>query len=291
MISIIISSVSADMLSAVNKNIAETIGVPYEVISIDNANAAKGLCEIYNSGASKAQYSILCFMHEDIKMITTNWGVKVAEIMRDETIGLLGVAGSSYKALTPSGWACPGIEATTNKVNIIQRYKYAEGGTKKEYFNSDNEQLSRVASIDGVWMCTRKSITDSVKFDEHTLPLFHGYDIDFSLQVAIKHRVMVTFDILLDHFSEGNYSTDWLKSAMQISLKHQQYLPLNVSNLAAKALARGEKMACKALLKMLSAEKYSALAKTGVLWKFKLYRVLGFWEFLSFNFKTLIGRY
>ncbi|WP_316798853.1 glycosyltransferase [Pedobacter frigidisoli] len=291
MISIIISSVNAKMLSAVKKNIADTIGVPYEVISFDNASGKRGLCEIYNSGVSKARYDLLCFMHEDVEILTTNWGDEVAEIMGDETIGLLGVAGSSYKSLTPGGWACPGIEAKTNKVNIIQRYKYSEGGTKKEYFNSENEQLSQVATIDGVWMCTRKSITDSVKFDEQTLPLFHGYDVDISLQVAKEHKVVVTFNILLDHFSEGNYSTDWLKSAMQISLKHQQCLPLNISGLDAKASSRGEKMACRALLKMLSAEKYSAWAKVSVLWNFKLYRVLGFGGFLSFNFKILIGRY
>ena len=291
MISIIISSVNAEMLLAVKKNIADTIGVPYEVISFDNASGKRGLCEIYNSGASKARYDLLCFMHEDVEILTTNWGDKVAEIMGDETIGLLGVAGSNYKSLTPSGWACPGIEAETNKVNIIQRYKYAEGGTKKEYFNSENERLAQVASIDGVWMCTRKSVTDSVKFDEQTLPLFHGYDVDFSLQVAAKYKVAVTFDILLDHFSEGNYSKDWLKSALQISQKYKDVLPLDVSGLDAKAVARGEKMACKVLLKMLSLENYSAAAKINVLWKCRLYRVLGILQFASFNFKILIGRY
>ncbi|RNL49619.1 glycosyltransferase [Pedobacter jejuensis] len=291
MISIIIASVNGLQLENVKKNIADTIGVPYELFSFDNIDGTKGLCELYNSGAAKAKYNILCFMHEDVELLTSNWGAKVCEIMHDETIGLLGVAGSTYKALTPSGCAFAGNEAKTNKVNIIQRYKYNTGVTKKEYFNSENEQLTQVACIDGVWMCARKSITTANKFDENTLPLFHGYDIDFSLQVARKHKVMVTFDILIDHFSEGNYSADWLKSAIQISLKHQQQLPLNVANLDAIEVARGEKMACKALLKMLSAENYNALAKTGVFWKCRLYRVLGFPRFLLFNLKIIIGRY
>jgi len=74
MISIIICSVNTAFLEQVNKNITATIGVPYELLAWDNRDAKKGICEVYNWMASKAQYAYLCFVHEDILFETENWG-------------------------------------------------------------------------------------------------------------------------------------------------------------------------------------------------------------------------
>ena len=61
MLSIIISSYQDKFYSALEQNIAETIGIPHEIIKIDNPNLM-GICEAYNKGAllSKYDYHLLC---------------------------------------------------------------------------------------------------------------------------------------------------------------------------------------------------------------------------------------
>lgn len=73
MISIIICSKNKDLLKDVSANIELTIGVPYEIIAIENNKGEFGICKAYNDGASKAKYDIFCFMHEDISFETQNW--------------------------------------------------------------------------------------------------------------------------------------------------------------------------------------------------------------------------
>ena len=75
MISVIISSAKKELVTQVTKNITDTIAVEFEIIAFDNSNGEKGICEIYNQGIKKARYDVLCFMHEDIAMITPGWGL------------------------------------------------------------------------------------------------------------------------------------------------------------------------------------------------------------------------
>ncbi len=132
MLSIIISSADSLMLENVSKNIDDTVGVPYEILAFPNSGAnSEGICAVYNKGIKKAKYDILCFCHEDLVFRTRNWGKIVADIFEwegeDRNIGLLGVVGSTYKALTPSGWdanAASGQGIAFDYANIIQSYKY-----------------------------------------------------------------------------------------------------------------------------------------------------------------------
>jgi glycosyltransferase involved in cell wall biosynthesis len=184
MISIIISFSNPEYLSAVKKNIDETVGIPYEILAVPNGDGKRGICEVYNAAGALAKYDVLCFMHEDVILHTPDWGKKVVEIMNDPEIGLLGVAGSKYKSLIPCGWSCPGITTPWHKANFIQRFKFADIPTQHFVYNTDAEDLSEVATLDGVWMCTKKGVFNAFKFDERLLTGFHGYDLDYALQVG-----------------------------------------------------------------------------------------------------------
>ena len=55
-------------------------------------------------------------------------------------------------------------------------------------------------------MLTKKEVFTYCRFDDILLTHFHGYDIDFSLQVFFQSfRVIVDRGILLAHYSNGNY--------------------------------------------------------------------------------------
>src|SRR5215467_10902842 len=195
MISIIICSANSALLDTVKKNIADSIGVPFEVIAIDNSKNEFGICRAYNRGAAKAKFPVLCFMHEDIFIETKNWGNLVCKHLNYDNAGLIGVAGGDAKSMVPSSWSIPMI---SNEINVYQHYK-AGLQTSKLVMETSGDIVGtkkKVVALDGMWLCTKKEIFDQFKFDEITYGGFHGYDIDFSLQVNTKYDVFVIFDIL-----------------------------------------------------------------------------------------------
>jgi len=227
MISVIICSVDPSRLAKVGDNIEKTIGVPYELISVDNSSGRYGLCAAYNQGGRQAKYPLLCFMHEDIAFETRDWGRLVNRHFEEPEVGLLGVAGGDARALVPCSWSVP---IGCKQINLIQHYKYLKGISEHvlETDPSGYADKKRVVALDGVWLCTRKEIFDRIKFDDSTFPGFHGYDIDYSLQVSREFGVYVVFDILIHHYSEGRPDRSWLKSAMRLSNKWKKQLPVSV---------------------------------------------------------------
>lgn len=266
MISIIIASAKVDLLTAVIENINQTIGIPYEILSVENADGKKGICQIYNEGIVKARYDVLCFMHEDIRFDTQDWGRIVTGIFTDnKNIGLLGIAGGKYKALSPSSWFS--WLDQYNRFNMVQRYKFSDTETKVVYVNPDNEKLAYVSGLDGVWLCTHKRVTDQVRFDEKLLKGFHGYDVDFSLSVGENWEVAVTYDVLLEHFSEGNYDRNWIESTLLVHEKWKATIPKCIGSISKADALECEKKAFLFLVDQMHLMGYSRTNMWRVLWK------------------------
>lgn len=260
MISIIISSVNERLLTAVKLNIAATIGaIPYEVIAIENSNGAKGICEVYNLGVQQAKYQLLCFMHEDIQIYTEKWGKIVQDIFEENSkLGLIGVAGSQYKSLSPSGWSCYELRVPDiHFFNIIQNYKFSGQEKSIDHLNPSNTKLARVACLDGVWLCCRKEAALAYPFDEKLLKGFHAYDLDFCLGVNQHYEVAVTFDVLIEHFSDGNFDDKWLRENLKMHAKWSHLLPLNLTGIPQHQLMAGEVHAFRSVLKKMFRSGFS----------------------------------
>lgn len=265
MISIIISSANPSLLADISKNIRDTISVPYEIISFNNGDGKKGICEVYNEGAEMAKYDILCFMHEDIEIRTLKWGeVLISLFKNNEQLGLVGVAGNGYLPLSPSRWGGVGID--TDYININQSFKFENKRQRLIYRNPNNEKLSDVAFVDGVWLCTTKGIISEFKFDELTFKGFHGYDIDFSLSVGTKYKVAVTYDIFINHFSEGRYDKKWLEENLKLNNKWSYSLPRNIEKLTQKEIIKVEKATFKHFVDQLIRFKLPISLALKVLW-------------------------
>jgi hypothetical protein len=222
MISVIICSVNPIQLQEVSQNISETIGLPYELISIDNRNGKRGICSIYNEAAFSAKFNLLCFVHEDVKFHTQNWGNVIKEIFTDLEIRLIGVSGSVYKSAKPGSWVS--CDKKYYRVNTLQHQQNSDN-VEQVSLNPYQVKLSEVAVIDGVFMVTTKNIWNQCRFDEESLNGFHGYDLDFSLQLGMLGKVMVTHEIFLEHFSSGNFNSAWLKDTETLHEKWKQTLP------------------------------------------------------------------
>src|SRR5688572_480816 len=119
MISVIICSASSLLLNNIKKNIKDTIGVPFEILAYENSKVQRGISQIYNQGVTEANYEILCFVHEDVVFDSVGWGEEVLTAFNlNHKLGLLGVAGSSYKSLAPSGWQSSDVPQKINFINL-----------------------------------------------------------------------------------------------------------------------------------------------------------------------------
>ncbi|SDK80845.1 Glycosyltransferase like family protein [Pedobacter sp. ok626] len=249
MITIIVSSAKRQFLEHLRRNIEATIGTPYELIAIENSKGEMGICHVYNQGVSRAKYEVLCFMHEDLEIKTNNWGLKVLSAFDNHLdLGVLGVAGCAYKSFAPSGWDADGNEGGVKAINYIQNFKSKTKEGTKVYFNSTGEDIVEVACLDGMWLCTRKAIAVNHRFDDTLLKGFHGYDVDFCLNVGQTHQVAVTFEILMEHFSEGSFSKEWLLEILKVHQKWQHILPISKVALSDVQQLQFEKRAYKRLI-------------------------------------------
>lgn len=227
MISVIICSLNPELLSDISENIKQTIGVPFEIIAINNSNGEYGICKAYNTGASKAIYDILCFTHEDVFFETKNWGLNVIHHLKDPSVGLIGVVGGDTLCKIPSYYA---TETYGMEMNIIVNEKFKgklpEKHTKTTEPNN-NSVIKAVLIVDGVWMCTRRDVYEKFKFDAHTFSGFHAYDFDFSLQVFSAYKVCVVFDILMQHYSVGTPDHTYINQHLKLCEKWKNKLPVS----------------------------------------------------------------
>ncbi|WP_297985039.1 glycosyltransferase [uncultured Chryseobacterium sp.] len=204
MISIIISSYQPTFFAALEKNIAETIGVPYEIVQIYNPGTM-GICEAYNKGAAKANFEQLLFLHEDVLFETQNWGAILCNQMQQGNVGVIGVAGCSYVPNVPFAWwdlfpASFKNLKQYNKNRLVSQFSLKDDKT--------------VMALDGVFLACRKEIWRKFPFNEK-ISGFHGYDIDFSVRVAYDYDNIVTSKIIISHFSMGNMDEKWLRSLIE----------------------------------------------------------------------------
>lgn len=210
MLSIIISSYQTNFFTALEKNIAETCGIEYEIIKIDNPGKM-GICQAYNMGAAQAQYDNLLFIHEDILFETENWGKILLNLLQKNNVGCIGVAGADYIPNTP----CPWWAVINHYYSHINHYNIQE--KEKHEYTFNNENLEKpVKFIDGVFVACKKEVWNKFKFDER-LTSFHAYDISFSLNLNYNnYQNIISNLITITHFSPGNLSLDWLYSLTQV---------------------------------------------------------------------------
>lgn len=203
MLSIIISSYQPEYFTKVEKNIAETCGIQYEIVKIENPKLM-GICEAYNRGAEKAQYENLLFLHEDVEFVTQNWGGLLIESVNKISCGILGLAGSDYVPNVPFCW-WDNFENTVRNI-----YQFADDKAIRDYNITSDKQ---VFAIDGVFIACKKKIWEEFRFN-NLIKGFHGYDLDFSIRVSEKYSNIVAHNIKLKHFSVGNPNKDWFENIL-----------------------------------------------------------------------------
>lgn len=226
MISIIICSKSPSLFAAVSANINDTIGVPFEIIGIENSDGKYSICKAYNIGAAKAKHDLFCFAHEDILFITQNWGVNVINHLKDESVGLIGTLGGDPVLIVPSVKADGIIKPEANMIFVDPKTNFKTHSTVTES-PANPANIKETTGIDGTLMITRRAVYDEFKYDDVMLTGFHGYDVDYSLQVQTKYKVCVVFDVLLEHYFQGGANKSYVDEMLKLTRKWEKHLPVS----------------------------------------------------------------
>ena len=219
MISVIICSKHEKLSESVRQNINNTIGVPYEIVCINNSRNEYSIFSAYNKGIAESKYPFLCFVHEDVNFQTKNWGNIIKSHLNNSTTGLIGVAGSNTVLSVPSSWS----SSQEKYINIIQSEKHSEHVRLPLEHNDDKQE---VILLDGVFLGANRNIFSKITFDEK-LKGFHGYDLDICLQSAFAgFQNYVVFDVLLEHYSKGFRNKSYFENLIKIYRKWDKYLPV-----------------------------------------------------------------
>jgi hypothetical protein len=214
MISIIICSRTASISDQLTQNINQTIGIPFELVIIDNSDNLYSIFSAYNEGVKRSKFEVLCFMHDDIIFKTNDWGIIVMNRFKSSNLGAIGVAGSPYYAILPGAWWSGGY--------ICQSIY----GEQELAYQPKQDNALPVVVLDGLWFCVRKSLFSMIHFDDTTFSGFHYYDMDISLQIQQKgYELLSVYDISIQH-SSGKLDTIWLTNALLLQKKWENNLPI-----------------------------------------------------------------
>ncbi len=234
MLSVIICSKEPDRLTELRTNILSTIGVENEIVVIDNSANNYSIFQAYNEGIKRSSGEFLCFLHEDIKLHTADWGKILLELFSiRKDVGLIGVAGSKIKTSTPSAWwNCP---QTYRAINILQ---HIDKKTKDHWNYGFNKAEEEVVALDGVFMAALRD--PEIRFNEK-LSGFHNYDLSFCLDyLKAGYKLMVTSNILLEHYSMGKLNQSWYESSLKLHNQYKDCLPQRTGDIPEDAAKRLE---------------------------------------------------
>lgn len=226
MISVIVCSRSERDFEALKNQLRENAGAETEYIRIPNENGHRSIFQAYNEGIRQAKGEWLCFAHEDIRIHTKNWAGRCERhFAEDPALGLLGVVGGCFFPSDGDWRAFPGCR----RGHLLQRVNTLEATPRAVTAPIGGRNFPgrvEVAAIDGLWMVLRADL--GLRFDEDSYRGFDLYDSDLSLQVRqAGAKVCVCGDLLIEHFSYGNFSPSYF-SALEVCLKKWQgLLPLN----------------------------------------------------------------
>jgi len=227
MLSIIVCSRNKTLSKELINNIINTIGVDYEIITIDNSENQHSISSAYNLGVTKSKYQYICFVHEDVYFHSSNWGNKVIAHLQNPNIGIIGLAGAGTVTRVPAAWS--GLLSKSEF--IIQSDRTGKKVTEIFHIPLNYNQSERsVVILDGVFMCMRRELMQKIHFDEK-LNGFHGYDFDISMQSTINGYVNnVIYDIKIEHFSRGKTDKAYYRNLITVFKKWESYLPVFLNN-------------------------------------------------------------
>ena len=159
------------------------------------ARDATSITSAYNGFIDEAgamtDVEALVLLHDDVVLLDRNFVPRVRRVLRDPTVGVVGVVGASGLC-SMSFW-----EGRTTKGRVWD-------GTRSLDFGPPRGDVD---VVDGLLMVLSPVALETVRFDETTFDGFHGYDADYCLSCRRAGLRVVVEPFVLYHKSTGNMAS------------------------------------------------------------------------------------
>lgn len=221
MISFIICSHRPEFLDKCKQSIINSINnvCDYEFVVVEGKKG--GIFRAYDRGAKSAKFPILCFLHEDVELLSYNYWVEpLQSLLSLERTGLVGVAGS--KDFTRDGrWWAP-----NNRLSGAVMHS----NNNQEWFTSYGP-YGEVVMVDGLIFFINKEIYNRLGgYQKTDLKGYHYYDVDLSLRAHWEGYRNYTISLLVRHSSVGEMPPEWSINRQKWLARYYFSLPARVED-------------------------------------------------------------
>lgn len=147
--------------------------------------------------AARQDLEALVLVHQDAEIVEPSFCSIIREALASPDVGLVGCVGA-VGVRSIAWW-----EASVTCASFINRYDDHGGGDLPSFSWTWNEapayaRTGEVETLDGFVLVLAPWVVRNVRFDE-SLGQFHGYDLDYCLQVRAAGRTVVTADFRAIH--------------------------------------------------------------------------------------------
>ncbi|HEX4797078.1 MAG TPA: glycosyltransferase [Humisphaera sp.] len=211
MISVIICSINQARFARAKYMYGQLLaGAQHEIIGIHDAT---GLAEGYIRGAVKSKGEWVIFSHDDVQFGAPDFLQRLMGHM--EQCDVLGIAGT--RRMTDAKWIASGMPYAYGQVATPDP---SDGSISVIIWSVPARRIEHIQALDGVFLCVRRTILDTVQFDANTFKGFHHYDLDFTFRAHLAgHRLVVATDLHAVHDSPGKPDAAWEADAQKFRAK------------------------------------------------------------------------
>jgi GT2 family glycosyltransferase len=216
MISIIICSINPERFGRVCDMYSRALaGVNCQIVAVHDALS---LAEGYNRAIPAATGELLIFSHDDVTILNPDFKHRLLEHMSH--VDIVGLAGANR--VIGGAWVLAGPPYVFGQ---IAYHNNPDGLYHAVIWGNARRRANGIKALDGVFLCVRREVVQSVQFDENTFTGFHGYDLDFTFRAYLAgYRLAVGCDLCVLHDSKGRFDESWKNFKELFRAKHQERL-------------------------------------------------------------------
>ena len=197
---------------------------------VDAMDAVGSIFASYNALLDRAAahdgLEALVLVHQDTELVDADLCAKVRDALADPLVGLVGCVGA-IGVRSIAWW-----EASVTLASFVNRYEEHGGGDLHSFSWRWDEappyaHTGEVETLDGFLLAVAPWVVRNVRFDE-SLGAFHGYDLDFCLQVREAGRRVVTADLRAIHHRPLEMipdPEDWIAAHIAVAEKWDGRMP------------------------------------------------------------------
>jgi GT2 family glycosyltransferase len=176
-------------------------GGPFEIIAIRDVT---GLAEGYNRGVATAQGSILIFVHDDVEFLANDFRSKLlGHLEHCDVLGVQGTTRLRDGQLTGAGPPYSYGQVAVPNPTYPECYDV-------QFWSVQGRRSDGMQALDGLFICAKRHVAESIRFDQETFCGFHLYDLDFTFRAHLAgYSISVANDLYPVHRSHGDKGQHW----------------------------------------------------------------------------------